>query len=321
MHILILGAGAVGLGMAAALSAAKSDITLVTRGGMPSGERSIRVTGVLGDHEIPPGRVAFLPADGLAEQASPPDYVIVATKTFQVASAIRSIAPLLEKSRRPPAFLLPQNGWGSADEAAAIAPAGAMLYSAALMTGLARLSPAEVLIAAHATPIRIGSLFGHPQAAIEPLLQDFAQGFIDVEYREDIKTIILNKFMFSICLNAPGAILRCAYGEMAASPARRELMIRLADEAVAVVREVCGVALYEDGADYIHGTLIPKLMPRVAAHKSSMFQDLEAGRKTEIDYLNGAIARMAAGAHMPAPCNEVMTSLIHAAETGSSAGV
>jgi 2-dehydropantoate 2-reductase len=50
--------------------------------------------------------------------------------------------------------------------------------------------------------------------------------------------------------------------------------------------------------------------------RSSMWEDLEAGRKTEIDYLNGEIVRLAEGLGRPAPVNARLTALVHAAEHG-----
>jgi 2-dehydropantoate 2-reductase len=48
---------------------------------------------------------------------------------------------------------------------------------------------------------------------------------------------------------------------------------------------------------------------RTAANRSSMFVDISSGRQTEIDYINGAIARLG-----HAPCNQALTELIHAME-------
>ena len=53
------------------------------------------------------------------------------------------------------------------------------------------------------------------------------------------------------------------------------------------------------------------------AARSSMWDDLQAGRKTEIDYLNGAVVLLAASLGRTAPCNSHMMQLIHAAESGA----
>jgi ketopantoate reductase len=69
----------------------------------------------------------------------------------------------------------------------------------------------------------------------------------------------------------------------------------VADETIRVIHAERGVALAPDGATYVEKTLTPFVLPKAAAHRSSMLQDVEAGRRTEIDYLNGAVVRMGQG--------------------------
>jgi ketopantoate reductase len=68
----------------------------------------------------------------------------------------------------------------------------------------------------------------------------------------------------------------------------------------------------ENGLHYVEGTLIPVVIPRAASHRSSMVQDLESGRRTEIDYLNGAIVRMGHEVGIDTPFHQSVVALIHA---------
>ena len=82
--------------------------------------------------------------------------------------------------------------------------------------------------------------------------------------------------------------------------------------AVAAARQV---DLGFDGPEAYYRHLIEVELPPTVAHRASMLQDLERGRRTEIDSLNGAIARYAAQAGLATPVNATITALIKALET------
>jgi 2-dehydropantoate 2-reductase len=94
-------------------------------------------------------------------------------------------------------------------------------------------------------------------------------------------------------------------------------MDEVVGEAFAVARGDGADLLWGDAAgcrDHFYGTLLP---PTVA-HRSSMLQDLESGRRTEIDALNGYIVRRGAALGLPTPRNLVLTGLVHAIESRRS---
>jgi len=73
-----------------------------------------------------------------------------------------------------------------------------------------------------------------------------------------------------------------------------------ADETTRVIHAERQFGLASDGATYVEKTPMPFVVPKAAAHRSSMLQ-VEAGRKTEIDYLNGAVGWGASTDQMPRP--------------------
>lgn len=74
--------------------------------------------------------------------------------------------------------------------------------------------------------------------------------------------------------------------------------------------------LAASGVDYVENSLLPLVIPRGAAHRPSMLQDVGAGRRTEIDYLNGAAVRLGHAHGIATPCNDVISHLIRASESG-----
>ena len=193
-------------------------------------------------------------------------------------------------------------------------PEGASLFSGVVMIGLERKELDHVHIHAFANAPRVGSLFGEPLDKIRPFLEFTRKGFIPFDAEPAVETTIFKKLLYNICLNPLGGLLGCTYGELTENAPMRDLMIRLADEALQAIRAARGLTLFKDGVDYIENDLIARRIAKVGSHRSSMLQDIQAGRKTEIDYLNGAISALGKDCGVPTPCNDTITALIHAAE-------
>jgi len=311
MKMCVLGAGSVGLGVAASLIKAGGQVTLIARGESLRNlqAKGIRVTGVLGEHECSPQDFAV--ADTIDADC---DLIIVATKAYEAAPALGALVPALKNRPQPPAILLLQNGWGVADEVKQIMPPGTPLFSASVMTGFERVTPAHVKIHAHADAVRVGSLFSEDAAKIRPLFDLSARAFIPFAHEPDIEPVLLAKLLYNICLNPLGAILRCTYGELLTDESALALMERITGEALKVLAAARSFTRYASGKDYVRGELIPRWLPKVAAHRSSMLQDIEAGRRTEILYLNGAVSALGRSSRIETPCNDTIVELVRGAE-------
>ncbi|MGE3622525.1 MAG: ketopantoate reductase family protein [Bdellovibrionales bacterium] len=307
----ILGAGSVGLGVAASLVKTGARVTLLTRGKSLDALKAdgLRVGGVLGTHDIPPREFAV---EDAAASFTPLDLLIVTTKTYEVAPALKAMAPAFRE--KTPALLLLQNGWGSAEEARAAMPAGTPVFSGSVMSGLERISPSEVRILAHVDAVKAGSLFGDDIGRLAAFIDISKKGFIPFAPEPAIEPVMLAKLLYNICLNPLGALLGSTYGELLRSEAALGLMYRIAEEGVRVLKEVRGFSRFASGEAYVREVLVEKFLPKIAAHRSSMLQDIENGRRTEIGYLNGAIAAIGRSAGVATPCNETIISLIRTAE-------
>jgi 2-dehydropantoate 2-reductase len=208
-----------------------------------------------------------------------------------------------------------QNGWGSADEARAALPAGLPLFSSIMMIGIERRSPVHVNVNVQASPVRVGSLFAAPPEGVLDAVARGQAGFLPITFEAAIERAILDKFLFNTCLNAISAITRMSYGQLVGNSHTRQLITQVAEETVRVISAERGVALAPDGASYVEETLTPFVLPKAAAHRSSMLQDVESGRRTEIDYLNGAVVRMGRAHDLPTHCNGVVASLVRSQES------
>ena len=325
LRLTVLGSGSVGLAIAASYAQAGQSVTLLARGAaLPLLRQSgITVSGVCGDHRVSPQRLKVSDAANPDPEDIACDVLIVATKAYQVQGVLQGLMRgLMQKTGAAPApnaVLLLQNGWGSADEARAKLPSGVGVFSSIMMIGIERRSPTHVNVNVQASPIRVGTLFGAAPEGMKDAVQRGQAGFLPIKYDDEIEPAILDKFLFNTCLNAIGAITRMTYGELVSNRHARHLITQVADETIRVIQAERQFALAPDGATYVEKTLTPFVLPKAAAHRSSMLQDVEAGRTTEIDYLNGAVVRMGQSRGIPTPCNDAVASLVRARETTGSA--
>jgi 2-dehydropantoate 2-reductase len=319
LRITLLGVGSVGLAMAATYARAGANVTLLARGAAMVGlrENGIQVTGVCGNHRINPEQLTVSDADNPRPQDLDCDVLIVATKAYQVQAALAQLMQQTAAAFAPRAVLLLQNGWGSADQARAVLPPSVAIFSSIMMIGIERRSPTHVNVNVQASPVRVGTLFASidtDASGMRRAVEMGQTGFLPITYEHPIEPAILNKLLFNTCLNAIGAITRMTYGELVSNADTRRLITRVADETIRVMLAERGLALASDGVAYVEQALTPFVLPKAAAHRSSMLQDVEAGRRTEIDYLNGAVVRLGHQHGIATPYNDAVVSLIRARE-------
>jgi 2-dehydropantoate 2-reductase len=107
-----------------------------------------------------------------------------------------------------------------------------------------------------------------------------------------------------------GTAMRLTNDEYAAYPHAKDLILEMAEECLAVTM-AAGIDL-SGGGDPIDGLMhtIQKFHESGTKPKCSMLQDLERGRKTEIDAINGSIVREGKRLGVATPVNEVMVALV-----------
>jgi len=118
------------------------------------------------------------------------------------------------------------------------------------------------------------------------------------------------KVIFNAATNPIGALTGLTHGRVCEDEALRRLVSALADEGKAVAGAQ-GIELDADPEELIDYAARPEV---AYDHKASMLQDVEARRETEIDYLNGGIARFGREHGVATPLNEAVTALIKGLE-------
>jgi 2-dehydropantoate 2-reductase len=118
------------------------------------------------------------------------------------------------------------------------------------------------------------------------------------------------KVIFNAATNPVGALTGLSHGRVCERPGLRALVSGLVDEGKAVAAAQ-GIVLDADPEELIDHAARPDV---AYEHRASMLQDVDARRRTEIDYLNGGIARFGRELGVPTPLNTAVTALVKALE-------
>jgi 2-dehydropantoate 2-reductase len=142
----------------------------------------------------------------------------------------------------------------------------------------------------------------------------FSRVGIPCEPTDQILSHLWAKVLYNAPLNPLGAILRVHYGALGEEQELKTIMDRIIDE-VFQVGQKKGVRLLWKSVEDYRDLFYSKLLPATYDHQSSMLQDLERGRRTEINVLNGKILKYGTELGIPTPFNEAMTQLIRGRES------
>ncbi len=149
-----------------------------------------------------------------------------------------------------------------------------------------------------------------PAAEIERLAEACTSAGLPTEAVADARGPQWRKVIFNAATNPVGALTRLTHGRVCERPDLRRLVTGLVDEGKEVVA-VQRIELDADPEELIDHAAKPEV---AYDHKASMLQDVEARRRTEIDYLNGGIVRFGREHGVPTPLNEMITALVKGLE-------
>ena len=149
-----------------------------------------------------------------------------------------------------------------------------------------------------------------PADEIERLADACTRGGMPTHAVADARPAQWRKVVFNAATNPVGALTGLTHGRVCERPDLRALVSALVDEGRAVA-SAQGITLDADPEELIDHAARPDV---AYDHKASMLQDVEARRRTEIDYLNGGIARFGRELGVPTPLNDALTALVKALE-------
>ena len=149
-----------------------------------------------------------------------------------------------------------------------------------------------------------------PADEIERLADACTRAGMPAEAVPDARGPQWRKVIFNAATNPIGALTGLTHGRVCERPDLRALVSGLVDEGTAVATAQ-GIVLDADPEELIDHAARPDV---AYGHKASMLQDVEARRPTEIDYLNGGIARFGRELGVPTPLHDAVVALIKGVE-------
>ena len=305
MKIAILGgAGAMGSVVGAALADCGQDVTLVD----VSSEAIAQINnhGLRIDHK-PTGEsrvVTNLKATHASDPSGAQDLILVFVKCYHTENAVRQAAPMMDPSTT---VMTIQNGWGNGAKIAGIVGAsrvavGLTYHSATL------LAPGHALHTG-AGLTHIGALSGAVTPRLKAIADVFNQAGLPTETTHEVLAQIYMKLALNCCTLPTSALLRIEAHKLVEYEGTLQTMRGILREVVAVANAQ-GIPL-----DYVERwSAITSLLKRAVGSRSSMLQDVEHSRRTEIDVINGAIAEGGRGLGIATPLNDAMVWMVRALE-------
>jgi 2-dehydropantoate 2-reductase len=300
MRIAVLGPGALGCLLTALLSQAGEEVFLVDY--RPERVALLRREGIHLE-TLEGERRLIRVKSGLTEDAGPCDLAILAVKAHQTRSAAQFLPQLLAPGGLA---LTLQNGLGNLEALAAVVGRERLLAGVTFL-GVTRKAEGKIIYAGPGA-MYIGAPPGSQVSPkeVEAILALFRRAGLEAQARDDIQVVLWEKLMINVAINPLTALLRIKNGALLELPGAWELAVAAAAEAQAVAR-AGGVAVPGDPEAQVR-----QVCRATAANRSSMLQDILAGRETEIEALNGQVAARGAALGVPTPVNHLLTRLIKA---------
>ena len=149
-----------------------------------------------------------------------------------------------------------------------------------------------------------------PREEVERLADACTRAGLPASAAADARGPQWRKVIFNAATNPIGALTGLTHGRVCEDPALRRLVSVLVDEGKAVAAAQ-GIELDADPEELIDHAARPEV---AYDHKASMLQDVEGRRQTEIDYLNGGIARFGREHGVPTPLNDAIVALVKGLE-------
>jgi 2-dehydropantoate 2-reductase len=240
------------------------------------------------------------------QSQKPPDLLIIAVKSLQLKEAIQAIRSFIGKDTAVISLL---NGISSEELIGEQIGTEHLLYAYGIGMDAVRTgnnvnfkSPGRLVFGE-----KDNTILSDRVRALKDL---FEQAQVPYRIPADMYRALWGKFMMNTGINQASAVLKAPYGVFQQNAEARKLMLAASNEVTAIAQKL-GIGLDQTHLDEFLNTLAG-LNP---AGKTSMLQDIEAGRKSEIAIFAGTVIGLGKKYGVPTPVNEVLYSIIKAMET------
>ncbi|MDD5778085.1 MAG: 2-dehydropantoate 2-reductase [Candidatus Thermoplasmatota archaeon] len=298
MNVIVYGAGALGSFFGGLLST-QHQVTLV---GRPAHVQAVKREGlrISGETSLVahPATVTSLSE---APDAVHSDLVLLTVKAFHTRQAVEDVA-----AHTSAPLLSLQNGLGNEEAIAEGAGEGRAL-GGVTTHGVLFVEPGHVRHTGSGDTI-VGELDGSLSPRVRRIADGFSAAGIPTLVSSDIRRDLWRKALVNAAINPLSAVLRCKNGYLLENPHARRVMEDVCEEGSAVAR-AAGIDVGQDVMDRV-----TEVATHTRENLSSMLQSLLAGKRTEIDHINGVIVSRGREEGISTPVNATLISIVRALE-------
>ena len=233
-------------------------------------------------------------------------FYIVATKAMNLEESIKNLKDWINLNSP---IITIQNGLGAGDIILRHMPENNIILGVAEGFGASLQKPGHVTHTAN-KKIRLGSISKiSSEKELQNIVDAWRSGGLKTEIYKNIEQLIWEKLLCNVTLSGPCSIFGCNVNELFNNQEYWNFALNCMQEAYSVGLSMGVPFSFEDPVAYVSG-----FAKRVGSAKPSMLQDYENKKKTEIDFINGAIPPLGAKSKIPTPFNDHVCKIIREAE-------
>ena len=321
MRVAIYGAGSLGTILGAYISRGGEKIELINRNKAHVEALQTRGAHIIGTVQFVQPVVAYTPA----EMSGKYDIVFLMTKQQHNAEVVAMLKDYLAEDGVLVTF---QNGLPELQIADIIGEERVIGCTVAWGATMQRAGVCELTSSPDALSFSLGSISAtrnHHFDKVKQLLE--LMGKVDVE--DNFIGSRWSKLLINASFSGMSAVLGCTFGEAAKPKSSRRIVQALIKECIDVCKaggiriepvqrkDIVKLLDYNNALKKAFSTfIIPIAIRKHAALKASMLQDLEKGKPTEVDAINGAVSAFGRKVGCPTPMNDRVVDIIHRIERG-----
>jgi 2-dehydropantoate 2-reductase len=297
MNILVMGAGALGSAIGGFLAKSGNNVSLIGREKHISAinQNGLKISGIWGEHLVKNLKTSV---------NSVQDVILLTTKSTDTIIAAKEILPYIGENTL---IISLQNGVGNEQILQEICGKKHVLGGMVII-GFEMVDYGHVKVTVFADKVKIGEMDHTLSLRVKDIVSVFNEANIPTEAVDNINQHLWGKLLYNSCLNPLGALLNVKYGEL-----KNENTWRIIQDIIKeafLVTKAAGIELLWGSASEYEEVLSLKQIPPTKDHRPSMLQDIEKGRKTEIDFLNGKIVSLGKEYGISTPVNSMLCELI-----------
>jgi 2-dehydropantoate 2-reductase len=295
-----MGAGAIGSLFGGFLAEDGNDVALIAREShVKAIERNgLIIEGASGKHVV---KVKAVTKPAHLKETF--DLILLTVKAYDTRQAVTEAQKLMGNTS---VLLCLQNGLGMEQIASEIIGRDRVLRGVTINGVI--LKESGLIMHTGKGETTIGELNGRITVRTQKIAEVFSEAGLLTRVTNNIEGTVWTKILINAGINPFGALTGMKNGELMMFPELKELMVETVIEGTNVARKI-NVKLEGDPV-----SLMIKTVEMTAQNRNSMLQDVEKGKRTEIDFINGAISNLGKRVGVKTPLNNLLTSLVKGLE-------